>query len=96
MKYKKYIYINNQWQQKVQPKRILSNNSNLINNPLSSLRKLPSTLKPTTSSSSTSSISKSEKIEVTVIPVDEEPYSKLISIPASMLQRKDFSYINNE
>ena len=26
-----------------------------------------------------------DKLEVTVIPVDEEPYSKTISIPSSMI-----------
>ena len=27
----------------------------------------------------------SDKLEVTVIPVDEEPYSKMITIPQSMI-----------
>lgn len=27
----------------------------------------------------------SDKLEVTIIPVDEEPYSKMINIPSSMM-----------
>jgi hypothetical protein len=28
-----------------------------------------------------------EKLEVTIIPVDEEPYSKIISLPSSMMSK---------
>ena len=31
-----------------------------------------------------------DKLEVTVIPVDEEPYSKIISIPSSMIGKSIF------
>ena len=30
-----------------------------------------------------------DKLEVTVIPVDEEPYSKIITIPQSLLGKYD-------
>jgi len=32
-----------------------------------------------------------DKLEVTVIPVDDEPYSKVISVPSSMMSK----YYNN-
>ena len=50
--------------------------------------------KHNTSKSPSGGLNHSDKLEVTIIPVDEEPYSKMINIPSSMmgkcLQYKDF------
>ena len=35
-----------------------------------------------------------DKLEVTVIPVDEEPYSKIITIPQSMIGKFDNDFIH--
>ena len=35
-----------------------------------------------------------DKLEITVIPVDDEPYSKVISLPSSMMSKYTFYYYN--
>jgi hypothetical protein len=41
--------------------------------------------KHNTSKSPSGGLNHSDKLEVTIIPVDEEPYSKMINIPSSMM-----------